>query len=226
MIIAIIQARISSQRLPGKVLMDICGKSMLERVIERTQKSSLIDNIIVAMPLKGAEYNLLVPLTIKCGVSYYLHRNEEDVLGRYYQACPPGAKAVVRITADCPLIDPMVIDRTVQYYMYNDIDYVYNVPPYPDGLDVEVFSYNTLFRLQHMTLSPYDREHVTTYVRSHPELFRIGQLDGIPYPRVKWSVDTEADLEVVRRTYHNLGPDFTFEDLLRFGRKNEAVLRE
>ena len=220
MIVAIIQARFNSTRLPGKVLMDIEGKPMLQRVIERVAKSKLIDHIIVALPWREEDYNWLVPLTIKCGVSHYLHRHysEDDVLGRYYQACPSDARAVVRITSDCPLIDPRVIDRTIQYFLDNDIDYIYNLPPYPDGLDTEVFSYEALVKTYNEVTEPYDREHVTTYIRSHPELFRIGRLEGKGLS-LKWSVDTIDDLIFARRVYHILGEEFDFEDILKLEEK-------
>ena len=212
MIVAIIQARMKSTRLPGKVLMDIEGKPMLQRVIERVKESKLIDEIIVAIPYEN--YNQLVQLIMKCKVLRYAG-SSNNVLDRFYQAVPPEATTIVRITSDCPLIDPEVIDKTIQYFLDNDIDYIYNLPPYPDGLDTEVFSYRALEKSWLEATSDYDKEHVTTYIRNHPEIFRIGKLN---YERdlshFKWSVDTEKDLEFVRQTYQKLGDEFHLQDIL------------
>ena len=212
MIVAIIQARIGSTRLPSKVLMNIGGKPMLQRVIERVKESKLISEIIVAIPYE--DYSQLVPLILKCKVLHYCG-SSNNVLDRIYQATPPEATAIVRITSDCPLIDPEVIDKAIQYFLDNDIDYIYNLPPYPDGLDTEVFSYGTLEKAWLEVTGDYDKEHVTTYIRSHPELFKIGKLD---YERdlsyLKWSVDELKDLEFARQVYQKLGDNFHFEDIL------------
>ena len=213
MIVAIIQAHVGSIRLSGKVLMDIAGKPMLQRVIKRVKESKLISEIIVAIPYE--DYSQLVPLILKCKVLHYCG-SSNNVLDRIYQATPPEATAIVRITSDCPLIDPEVIDKTIQYFLDNDIDYIYNLPPYPDGLDTEVFSYGTLEKAWLEATSDYDNEHVTTYIRSHPDIFKIGRLNyekGLSY--LKWSVDELKDLEFVRWIYQKLGDDFRLKDILK-----------
>ena len=212
MIVAIIQARVGSIRLSGKVLMDIAGKPMFQRVVERVKESKLISEIIVAIPYE--DYRQLVPLILKCKVLHYCG-SSNNVLDRIYQATPPEAIAIVRITSDCPLIDPEVIDKTIQYFLDNDIDYIYNLPPYPDGLDTEVFSYGALEKAWLEATSDYDKEHVTTYIRNHPEIFRFGQLkykENLSH--YKWSVDTEKDLEFARQVYQKLGDNFHLEDIL------------
>ena len=212
-IIAIIQARLSSSRLPGKVLMDIEGKSMLWHVIGRVKKATLIDQVAIAVPSTDQE---LASVAIgNCGFFAYVG-DEDDVLDRYYQAAKfYEAGIIVRITGDCPLIDPEVIDRTIQYFLDNNIDYIYNLPPYPDGLDVEVFSFGALVKTWKEAKDPYDKEHVTTYIRYHPELFRIGKLDGLDLSHYKWSVDTAEDLEFARWVYQKLGDNFRLSDILK-----------
>lgn len=210
MIVAIIQARLSSARLPGKVLMDICGKPMLQRIIERVKKSKLIDDIIIAIPKKD---EALVSWFNYKTKRYFLG-SENDVLDRFYRAAPLDS-TIVRLTADCPLIDPEIIDRTIQYFLDHDIDYIYNLPPYPDGLDTEVFNYKTLVKTWKEAEDSYDREHVTTYIRRHPELFRIGNLAGEDISHLKWSVDELRGLNFVRQVYQHLGEDFHLRDILK-----------
>ncbi len=222
---AIIQARLHSTRLPRKVIMDIEGKPMLQRVIEQVKKAKLVDGIIVAIPFNDEDSDALIPIATACGVFHYLHRpgnNENDVLDRFYQAAPVNARAIVRITADCPLVDPTIIDRAIQYFLDHNIDYVYSLPPYPDGLDVEVFSYETLVRAKYTAITAQDKEHVTTIIRNHPEAFKIGHLDyKEDLSLLKWSVDTSTDLEFVRHIYKELGEDFHLEDILRLIKEEE-----
>ena len=216
-IVAIIQARLSSQRLPGKVLMDIEGKPMLLRVIDRVKESKLIEAIVIAIPYtKESEH--LTGLIQSYNFNLYAG-SEFDVLDRYYNAAPKyNVDPVVRITSDCPLIDPKVIDKVIQYYLDGNFDYVSNCEDYAFGLDVEVFSYESLKRAWNEAKEPYDREHVTTYIINHPDTFRIGKaLYNIPenIPNAHWAVDTAKDLEFVRWVYQRLGENFRFEDVIK-----------
>jgi len=211
MIVAIIQARIGSTRLPSKVLMDIEGKPMLQRVIERVKESKLIDKVIVAT----ANDTPIIKLALECGITGIGIPDEDDVLNRYYQvALTFGADSIVRVTADCPLIDPRIVDKVIEDYL-NNYDYVSNIGSYPDGLDTEVFSYKALKRAWIEAKTSYEREHVTTYIRNHFGIFRLGQLkykENLSH--YKWSVDTEKDLEFARQVYQKLGDNFHFEDIL------------
>ena len=208
MIIAIVQARNGSTRLPGKILMDICGKPMLTRVIERVKQSTMIDKIVVATT-RLDEDNAVVKLAEDNGVSCY--RGEvDDVLTRYYHCASkyienPFKDTIVRITGDCPLIDPEIIDKAIQYFLDKGYDLVTTTGNYPDGMDIEVFSYNTLERAWTMARRNDDREHVTSYMLKHPEIFRVGKLRrNQEYPELKLSVDTQEDLERVRVIYEKL----------------------
>ena len=220
-VVAIIQARMSSQRLPGKVLMDICGKPMLQRVIDRVKQAKLVDNIVVATTTKPLNRNI-IRLAEECNVRSYVG-SEDDVLDRYYQAVVNLSslkihwETIVRITADCPLIDPKVIDKVIRYYLDNGYDYVSNVGNYPDGFDVEVFSYKALKKAWEEATNPYDREHVCTYILKDWSL-EVGRLEysGLPYPRsIRFQVNTIEDLNFVRRIYGKLGDKFYLEDVLK-----------
>ena len=171
-VVAIIQARLTSTRLPCKVLMDIQGKTMLERVIERVKQAKFVDEIVVAAPHE-----------LPCSVPLFIG-DEQDVLKRYYN-CAKFWKAdvVVRITSDCPMLDPENIDHAISYFFSHNFPYVIFAPI--DGLDVEVFSFEMLEKTYRRATSKEDREHVTPYMRR----------------KTKLSVDTILDLEKVRHQY-------------------------
>ena len=209
-VLAVIQARVGSTRLPGKVLMDICGKTMLERVIERVRQARWVGPLVIAAPSGDLE---ILKLVGKLGIKSYAG-SELDVLDRFYR-CTEGAFTIIRITADCPLMDPAVIDAAVQYYHVGEFDIVTNRPSYPDGQDCEVFSRAVLERVWTQAIEPYDREHVTSYIYEHPENFNIGRMrHDVDLSYLKWSVDTLEELEFVRKVYAELGEHFGLADLL------------
>ena len=208
-IVAVVQARIGSSRLPGKVLMSIAGKPMLQRVVERVQVSNLIENIVLAIPYRSV---VLARLATRLGVNCY-QGSESDVLDRYYQASE-GYHTIVRITGDCPCIDPEIIDGCIQYFLIGGFDFVSNTLSYPDGMDVEVFTRVALGRAWEETANLYDREHVTPYLRGNPKMFKCGEFrHDVDLSHVKVSVDTFEDLKRVRRIYQRLGEFFTLADL-------------
>lgn len=217
MIVAIIQARTGSTRLPNKVLADIEGKSMLAHIIERVKASS-VDKVIVATTTNPQD-EPIVDIAKQYGVDYFLG-SEHDVLDRYYNAATRfRADSIVRITADCPLIDPHVIDKIVQAYLKGNYDYVTNVikRTYPDGLDTEVFSYSALQKAWLEATLPEDREHVTLYVWKRPDLFNHYSVEqDKDLSRLRWTVDTQKDLDFVRDVYKCLGRRgiFYMEDIL------------
>ena len=201
--VALIQARMGSSRFPGKVLEDLCGKPMLWRVMERVRRSARIDRIVVAT----TDREIDDPVARFCeeGKVACFRGSEEDVLDRFYQAAKANhADVIVRITADCPLIDPAVIDKILERFERGDCDYVSNIfrYTYPDGLDTEVFSFAALERAWLEARKPSEREHVTPYLRT--EKFRTANVESeVPVApgRYRWTVDHPADLEFVRKVY-------------------------
>jgi spore coat polysaccharide biosynthesis protein SpsF len=219
-IVAIIQARMGSTRLPGKVLMNILGQPMLERVVERTRRAKLLRNVVVATSVNAAD-NAILQLCESRGWLCFCG-SEDDVLDRYFQAASRyRSDAVVRISSDCPLIDPQLVDHVVQIYLdaKQQLDYVSNSYPartFPLGLDVEVLGISALRKAWKQDKNPRWREHVTPYVYRHPEEFKLrGVANGVDLSEMRWTVDTGEDLEFVRRVYEHFGHDrFSWRDVL------------
>lgn len=229
-IVVIVQARTSSTRLPEKVLKDIAGKPMLGHVIQRLRKSQLIGEILIAV---GKRKNTpILKLTQKYGVKCFVG-SEEDVLDRYYMAARKfKADIIVRITSDCPLIDPEVVDKVIKKYIENKerIDYTSNTlkRSYPRGLDTEVFSFKVLEKTWKEAKRPYQREHVTSYIYEHPEIFRIVNVENNEdLSDMRWTVDKEKDLEFIREVYKRLykgGKIFLMNDILRLLKKEPQLM--
>lgn len=210
----IIQARMGSTRLPGKVMMDLGGKPVLSRVIERCQRIESIDNICLATTVKE-EDTQLCDLAWEHGLDIYAG-SEHDVLDRYYQAAVAGSlDVIVRITADCPLLDPEVSSRVVSFFHRNRYDYVSNVhpPSYPDGLDTEVFTMDSLCKAwTHGKGS--EREHVTPYIWKRPWKFNLGNLMySKDLANHRWTLDTEDDYKFLKAVY-GYSSDLTMEQVL------------
>jgi spore coat polysaccharide biosynthesis protein SpsF len=225
---AIIQARRGSKRLPDKIMKPLSGKPILWHVVERVSYSKLIDGVVVATTTNRID-DIVDELCKKNNFSLF-RGSEDDVLDRYYQCAKEyNIKNIVRITADCPLIDPNVIDIVIQYFLDNKFDYVSNriEPTYPDGLDVEVFSYETLEKTWKETTLPSDREHVTTYIENHPERFKISNVkQNIDLSYLRWTVDYKKDLEVVKEIYKKLYSKkhmFLMEDVLQLLEKRPKL---
>ena len=218
-VIAIIQARMGSTRLPGKVLMDLAGKPMLERVVRRCQRAASLDEVIVATTDKTSDD----PIAEFCASRNWpcFRGSEDDVLDRYYQtALWSKAGVIARITSDCPLIDPEVIDRCVKEFRDNPgTDYASNcLSPrtFPRGLDVEVFSFAALERAWREDNNPAWREHVTLFIERHPEIFQTrAVVNDVGYSHLRWCVDTPEDLDLVRRIYEAFHQeDFSWREVL------------
>jgi len=202
-VVAIIQARMRSTRLPGKVLKNLGAETVLARVVNRTRRATLLDEIVVATTVELADDAIVQEcgrLSIAC-----FRGDERDVLDRYYRAAQKfAADAVVRITADCPLIDPELIDVAVRVFLDQKPDYATNslVATYPRGLDVEVFTAEALACAWHSAKEGYQRVHVTPYLYENPELFKIVSLTAEgDYSKYRWTLDTAEDLEMVRAIY-------------------------
>jgi spore coat polysaccharide biosynthesis protein SpsF len=211
-VVAIIQARMGSTRLPGKVLKDLGGESVLSRVVRRSQRAKLIDEIIVATTTEPQDEQI-VSESERLGVSVFCGQ-EQDVLDRYYQAAMKfKADAIVRITSDCPLVDPEVIDKIIGSYLSAKVDYASNIldRTYPTGLDVEAIGMNALARAWKEANESFQRVHVTPYIYQNPNLFVLRSVVGDKdYSAYRWTVDTREDLEFARTMYDRLGNRNTF----------------
>ena len=204
---AIIQARMGSTRLPGKVLADIAGKPMVQRVIERVKAATLLDKVILATTVEERD-TPVATLAETLGIDAF-RGSVDDVLDRYYQAAKSfGVEVVVRVTADCPLMDPSIIDRAVTTFLEGDCDYVstaYPVPTFPDGLDVEVFSIWALEKAWKEASLRSEREHVAPYIWENPHIFRLRNIaNPEDLSAMRWTVDEERDLQFVREVYRHL----------------------
>ncbi len=226
MIAAICQARLRSSRLPGKILMEICGKPLLGHIIERVRAAKTIDEIIVATTASAADEPLRKYLTEQ-GIKMFVG-SENDVLDRYYQAARRfRADTVVRVTADDPFKDPEIIDRAVTLLATSQppVDYVANcsydgsiLATYPEGLDVEVMTIGCLELMWKEARLPSDREHVTPYLFRHAEKFRIvGFQHSENLSALRWTIDYERDLTFAREIYKRMYPKkplFLMSDVL------------
>lgn len=204
-IVAIIQARMASTRLPGKVLVEVSGQPLLQHMIERVKRAKKLDSVVVAT--SEAEADQAVAWLCEASGTVCYRGRESDVLDRYYRAAVENeADVVVRLTADCPLIDPEVIDQVIGFFHGGEFDYVSNIIEcsYPDGLDTEVFTREALERTWREARLKSEREHVTPYLRNHPELFRQGNMRyHEDLSSLRWTVDTPRDLDFVRTVYSN-----------------------
>jgi spore coat polysaccharide biosynthesis protein SpsF len=175
MVLAILQARVSSTRLPRKVLLPILGRTMLECQLERVRASKFLDKIIVATS-DQPEDSPIAELCEAGGIECY-RGSLEDVLDRFYQAANQHQpKFVVRLTGDCPLLDPEILDSVIQFHIKGGFDYTSNClePSFPDGLDAEIMNFSTLQEIWRLAKRPIEREHVTTYILHHRVRFKIG----------------------------------------------------
>lgn len=208
---AIVQARMGSTRLPGKIMKEIIGKPMIDYVIERISKSSLISEIIIATSEREDNYDFIKYLDSK-EIKYYVG-NEEDVLSRYYYTAKQfNTENIVRITADCPLIDPLIIDNTVKEYFDSSTEYTSNIYPrsFPKGLDTEVFSFKALERANYEATSKYDREHVTSYIRESGKFKISNYSNGKDYSKLRLTVDWMEDFILIERIFKSFSPNIFF----------------
>lgn len=217
MIVGVLQARCTSRRLPGKVLANVCGRPMILRQMDRLKRAERMDRIVIATTTDPSD-DALAELCAKRG--WDCHRGSlDDVLDRVLQAAGK-AEHVVRLTADCPLADPELIDRIIGVHLENGNDYTSNTVTRtdPDGLDVEVATRAALQAAAKEATLPSDREHVTPFLYNNSERFKIGQVFEDPdHSAMRWTVDEPADLEFVRTVYGELlpsVPEFTTEDVL------------
>ena len=198
MILSILQARMSSSRLPGKVMMPIWGIPILLFMVDRVRESRLIDKLVVATSTDKTD-NVIRQLCARHKILCF-SGSLLDVLDRFYWLAQIFAPAhIVRLTADCPLIDPDLIDATINHHLRGGYDYTRNYG-YPDGLDVEVMTFETLCTAWLNSVLPFDREHVGPYILNRPDIFKLGRLENDKdLSHIKISVDTEEDYIKVKR---------------------------
>lgn len=207
-VVAIIQARMGSSRLPGKIAKNLFGKTILEHVIERVRQSKTIDDIVIATTELEKD-DRVVELAIKSGVKFF-RGSEDDVLSRYYFAAKENsADIIIRITSDCPLIDPYVVDDLTRLYINNDYVLVTNAGSnlkyrtYPRGLDTEVFSFYALEQAFLKATEKYQREHVTPFIYEN-NLDVYYYMNDIDYSNYRWTLDTKEDFKLIKCIYDEL----------------------
>jgi len=224
--IAIVQARMGSIRLPNKVMKPIDGTPMIGVLLARLSRSSLLDDIVLATSISVQNHPLITyveSLGYKCFAG-----DENDVLERYYQAASRAqADIVVRITGDCPLVDPMLVDAVIEEFKHSKLDYLSNCVPatFPDGLDIEVFTLSALRRARNESSKSFDREHVTPFIRNSG-LFKIDVIkhtSDLSY--LRWTVDEHADFEVIQSIFKAFSPNifFNWEDVLLLREINPSL---
>lgn len=229
-ILAITQARYGSTRLPAKILKEVNGVTLLEIHLRRILQSKFISKLKVATTIEeGAEY--IINVANKVGVEYY-QGSVDDVLDRFYQTVKnENPDYVVRITSDCPLIDPIIIDKVLETCINSDCDYVSNVlePTYPDGMDVEVFRFSALEKAWKEADLRSDREHVTPYIWRNStvkggHLFRSMNIaNDEDWSKERVTVDTPEDFELVKKIIEQLGVKKSCADYVAYLRTHEDL---
>ena len=227
MIIGIVQARMSSRRLPGKVMKTVLDKPLIGYLLERLKYVKNLDKIVVATSTDPSN-DLLCEYVSQQGIEVF-RGSEDDVLDRYYQvACKYKAKVVVRLTADCPLLDPGVVSKVIAYFETHDCDYVSNghPPTFPDGLDVEVFSFEVLKEAWECAELKSEREHVTPYI-VHSDKFNMGNVAlKTDLSGERWTVDEPEDFLLIKSIIENLyvkNPTFDMNDILEYKKNNLEI---
>ncbi|MCX7876780.1 MAG: glycosyltransferase family protein [Melioribacteraceae bacterium] len=232
-IVTVIQARLSSSRLRGKVLLPILEKPVLLRMIERVKCSKLIGNLVIATstnPEDDQIEKLCSENSIEC-----FRGSLNDLLDRHYQvALKYNAEAVVKIPSDCPLIDPTIIDKVINYYLETNFDYVSNLHPatYPDGNDVEIFSFNALEKAWKEATKNYEREHTTPYFWENSDLFKIGNVvweTGLDLSTsLRFTLDYIEDYYLIKKIFEELYPKnkfFLLKDILNLLNEKPDLLK-
>jgi len=231
-IVASIEARMTSSRLPGKVLMQAINEiSMLEFMIQRLKKSQLVNQIIVATTINDADdtiFSMCKKLSINC-----YRGSEDDVLLRVLNAHKSvNSQIVVELTGDCPLIDPKIIDQAIDIYLNNNFDFVSNghIRSFPDGVDVAVFSFDILKEISTKTKEPYDRENVSSYIYRSGEysLKAIIADKELFWPELRFTLDDKVDYYLIKKIIDHFYPskkfDFFTKDIVNYLKENKQLL--
>lgn len=225
-IVALVQARMGSTRLPNKVMRKIDGVPLIELLLGRLARSKGVNQIVVATSINDINRPLVAHVE-SLGLSAF-QGSENDVLSRFAGAAESvGADVVVRVTGDCPLIDPELLDSMIEAFLLEGADYLSNTSPptYPDGLDIEIMTAAVLRRANDETNSSYDREHVTPYVRNSGRFTVANRTNGEDLSALRWTVDEPADLAVISAVFEHFAPDrnFSWQDVLRLQRAEPGL---
>ena len=222
-----------SSRLPGKVLLPVLGKPILELLIERISNAKLIDEVILITSTNPKD-DKLVEFAKTRGIKYFRGK-ELDCLDRHYQAAKEfKLNFFAKTTSDCCLIDPQIIDKAIETFFenYPKYDYVSNInpPTFPDGLDIEVFDFNILKKVWKNATSSFDREHTTTFIRSNPTIFKIynvqNNLNQNLFKTQRWCLDYLEDYNFIKKIYEKIYPEnknFVMQDILNFLKENQDI---
>jgi spore coat polysaccharide biosynthesis protein SpsF len=231
-VVCIIQARTKSTRLPKKILKKVLCKEVLLLMIERVKRSKKIDQIVIATSDTKEDDVVEKLITKNCPEASVFRGPENDVLDRYYHAAKKyKADIVVRLTGDCPLIDWNIIDLVISEFEKGDYDYISNVltRTFPIGFDVEVFSFNLLEKIWKESKDTFDREHVTSFIRKNPELFKTkNMVYAKDKSRIRLTLDEKEDLDLIKKIFEELYPNkenFILEEILDFLKKNPNLLK-
>lgn len=234
MIIATIEARMAATRLPGKIVLPIMGKPMLEHLVNRVKLSKYIDQIIIASST-AKENQILNYFGKNWDTKIFFGSNDNitDRLLRATEFAKDQDPLIIQLTADNPLICPKVIDRTIEYYLNNKYDYVANNLPqsYPLGMEVKIFKRSILEKVAKLTNDPVDLVHGSYYIYTHPEIFKIGALtaeNSHHYPDLRLTVDEANDFSLASKIFENLSvnnPNFDLTDLLNLIKNNPDLVK-
>ena len=225
----IIQARTQSTRLPNKVLALINDKPLIWYIIERLKSCERVEQIILATSNRE-EDKKLIEIANDCKILSFVG-DENDVLSRFYQATLKfNADPIVRVTGDCPLVDPDLLDKMLGFYLENNYDFVSNtiIPTYPDGLDIEIFSFKSLRKTFNEAKLKSEKEHVTPYIWKNPGIFQLyNYRNKEELSNYRWTVDEQLDLELIRQIYSNFKPKiiFSFQDVIEMGKLNPQIFK-
>lgn len=234
-VLVIIQARTSSTRLPNKVFLNLEGKPLLYRMVERVQAAKLVDKIVIATSTERND-DAIIGLCKRIGIDYF-RGSLNDLLSRhYYAAVKFGGDVIVKIPSDCPLIDPKIIDKVIGYFLenYGKYDYVSNLHPqsYPDGNDVEVFTFEALQKAFREATQDFEREHTTPYFWENPDIFRIGNVEwetGLNLSmEYRFTIDYNEDYRFIKAVYSELylkNKYFSLEDILKLLEEKEEIAK-
>ncbi len=228
--LAMIQARCGSTRLPNKVLKDLCGKPALQRMIERVQRSKLIDEVMVVTSIEKNNLSILklcADLGVRVGIG-----SEDDVLDRFYQTTKLiKPEYIIRLTADCPCFDAELLDQAIMA-MESDTDYMgMTSESFADGLDLEIIKLDAFEKSWREADHSFEREHVTQYIIRHPEIFKLQNFESpIGYfGNQRWTVDEPEDFELVKRIYEHFelemkNDSFGYKDILVFLNEHPEIM--
>lgn len=228
-VICIVQARMGSTRLPGKILLKIKDKPVLYYVIERLKLCAELNNIIISTTTSKRD-DIIEQFCVKNKIDFF-RGSENDVLSRYYYtALKYKADVIVRVTSDCPLIDPDITNNTILNHKNNNADYTSNtiIRSFPRGFDVEVFNFNILKKAFFNADKTYQREHVTPYIKENPEIFKLKNIEAIGLlnrPDIRITLDTKEDFNLINNVISYFEKiDFTAEEIINYLNKHKELL--